>query len=489
MILQRCATHAVLGLVFAACFPPLDAYSQDDFVQVAKQMGPSVVYIESDIGTGSGFVVGDKMVLTNLHVIEGAKSLLVKFKDGSLIELDEVLYVDRPRDIAILHLASAKADSSAKLSRSLPEQGEAIIALGNPAGLEFSITRGITSAIRDSGYLRQKLDYSSATEPAKWIQTDAAISPGNSGGPLVNKKGEVVGMNTFAVVKNLGQNLNFAISSIDLAEAVRAAKSKKPRSLSAIMTELLIENATGDANDLAQLKWMVSRKILKLLQGQSSKVAYYDETDDPYEILGSLLPKTHPRSVDFGTVVSLNDKSTLIQVLDNGLLVSVFPKTLKVLGNFKQADEFRKNARVRPAVGWQLKGVFYVGKAIQYTTMRNSERSYIPLIPLQLMLTRSEVSQIVKSNTVQKTRADERLDAYKKVRRVFSDGSGQFRVEAIAIALYSDSVRLLRLHDKKQITVKLSRLSAENNKWLRENHKAIWDYGPLALDYIEKDVK
>jgi len=187
-----------------------------------KQVEPSVVRIDVEGkhggGIGSGFVVDSSgIVVTNHHVIAGASKAEVSFQNKKTAQVLGTLYLDKNRDIAVLKIAG-DSYSALKLAKELPLKGASVAAFGAPVGLSFTATEGIVSAIRKIEELKE---YTSKTA-GTWIQTSTPISPGNSGGPLVNRRGEVVGANTMAMVA--AQNLNFAISSLDLAEAVKAAR-------------------------------------------------------------------------------------------------------------------------------------------------------------------------------------------------------------------------------------------------------------------------
>ncbi len=154
-------------------------------------------------GTGSGFIInkeGD--IITNAHVVSGADKVTVILKDGRQIE-GKVLGSDELTDIAVVQV---KADNlpvvSLGSSQSL-QPGDWAIAIGNPLGLDNTVTAGIISAIgRNSGQI-------GVDKRVSFIQTDAAINPGNSGGPLLNQDGEVIGVNT-AIIQG-AQGLGFSI--------------------------------------------------------------------------------------------------------------------------------------------------------------------------------------------------------------------------------------------------------------------------------------
>ena len=155
-------------------------------------------------GTGSGFVIGaDGVILTNAHVVEGADTVNVTLKDGRSFQ-GRVLGADKVTDVAVVKIEAnnvpvATIGNSDKL---LP--GEWAIAIGNPLGLDNSVTAGIISATG-----RSSSDVGVPDKRIGFIQTDAAINPGNSGGPLLNASGQVIGMNT-AIIQG-AQGLGFAI--------------------------------------------------------------------------------------------------------------------------------------------------------------------------------------------------------------------------------------------------------------------------------------
>ncbi|MEL7333828.1 MAG: trypsin-like peptidase domain-containing protein, partial [Cyanobacteria bacterium J06560_2] len=154
-------------------------------------------------GIGSGFIISeDGRILTNAHVVEGADTVRVTLKDGRTLE-GTVLGSDPVTDVAVIDLDE---NSLPTLSLSAAEllPGEVAIAIGNPLGLDNTVTVGIVSATgRTSGQV------GIPDNRTDFIQTDAAINPGNSGGPLLNAKGEVIGMNT-AIISG-AQGLGFAI--------------------------------------------------------------------------------------------------------------------------------------------------------------------------------------------------------------------------------------------------------------------------------------
>jgi S1-C subfamily serine protease len=193
-----------------------------NFIQAAvTTTGPSVVRINSTTlgdesappwtaegksrsGIGSGFVFSaDGHILTNAHVVEGADQVTVTLKDGRTIE-GKVLGSDPVTDVAVVKVEGQRLTPVTISDSNKLQPGEWAIAIGNPLGLDNTVTAGIVSATGRSS--------SAIGEPDKrvnFIQTDAAINPGNSGGPLLNANGQVIGINT-AILQG-AQGLGFAI--------------------------------------------------------------------------------------------------------------------------------------------------------------------------------------------------------------------------------------------------------------------------------------
>jgi Do/DeqQ family serine protease len=155
-------------------------------------------------GTGSGFIISnDGKILTNAHVVDGADTVSVVLKDGRKLK-GKVLGKDELTDVAVIKIEANNLPTIALGNSDNLQPGESAIAIGNPLGLDNTVTTGIISATgRNSNLI------GAADKRVQYIQTDAAINPGNSGGPLLNARGEVIAMNT-AILQG-AQGLGFAI--------------------------------------------------------------------------------------------------------------------------------------------------------------------------------------------------------------------------------------------------------------------------------------
>ena len=188
----------------------IDAYSQA-VANVADGVGPAVVRVQSGTpgrrgGLGSGVVIaGDGLVLTNSHVVAGARWVRIGLAEAGDREA-EVIGDDPATDLALLRVELPRGAITATLGDSkMLKRGHLVVGIGNPLGFESTITAGIVSALgrslrSQSGHLIDDV-----------IQTDAALNPGNSGGALVAASGQVVGINTAMIAG--AQGLAFAVSS------------------------------------------------------------------------------------------------------------------------------------------------------------------------------------------------------------------------------------------------------------------------------------
>lgn len=179
------------------------------------QVRPSVVKIETESGLGTGFVVRkDGLILTAAHVVEGARSAKVRFHDGRTARVTRVLKTDRESDYALLKIEGSNYSALRLADSEQLRQGEKAFTLGTPLGLDFTASEGIVSALRNAEG-RSVARGGGVT----YIQLTAPISPGNSGGPVFNAQGEVLGIAVFK--RTDGENLNFALAINQAKDALR----------------------------------------------------------------------------------------------------------------------------------------------------------------------------------------------------------------------------------------------------------------------------
>ena len=192
----------------------LDAYS-NAVIDVTERVGPAVVRVETGSretslrgrgGLGSGIVISpDGLVLTNSHVVGSSRQIRLRDTEGAVTDA-RVLGVDPDTDLALLRADGARDLRYALLGNSKNlRRGQLVVAIGNPLGFESTVTAGVVSA------LGRSIRSVSGRTIEDVIQTDAALNPGNSGGPLVSSSAEVIGINT-AIISG-AQGICFAVAS------------------------------------------------------------------------------------------------------------------------------------------------------------------------------------------------------------------------------------------------------------------------------------
>jgi tetratricopeptide (TPR) repeat protein len=195
----------LVWLVFLLIIP-LKVQAQDILPELVRRIKPSAVAIETfdshgeKLSRGSGFFIETDRIVTNRHVLEGAFRAEVHASSGAMFPVKGVLAVDAEGDIAVLKIDTpSPAVRPLPLDKTSPQEGESVVVIGNPLGLEGSVTNGIVSAVRDIPTF------------GRIIQITAAISAGSSGSPVVNMQGQVIGIATLQITG--GQSVNFAIPS------------------------------------------------------------------------------------------------------------------------------------------------------------------------------------------------------------------------------------------------------------------------------------
>ena len=185
---------------------PVGIQAQDLLPELVRRIKPSAVAIETfdsrgeKLSRGSGFFIDTDRVVTNRHVIDNAFRAEVHSYNGSVYQVKGVIAVDAEGDLALLRVdAPPNQVRPLVLDKTSPQEGESVVVIGNPLGLEGSVTNGIVSAVRDIPTF------------GRIIQITAPISPGSSGSPVVNMQGQVIGIATLQITG--GQSVNFAIPS------------------------------------------------------------------------------------------------------------------------------------------------------------------------------------------------------------------------------------------------------------------------------------
>src|SRR3990167_39702 len=200
-------------------FASLKASAGEDFSGIIETSVPTVVSVRTDVSQGTGFIIhGSGYIVTNAHVLADENGNLasgiqaVTYEQGT--KNAEFIGYDGVLDIALLKISGTYDDLNLGDSDDV-QVGERVIAIGNPLGLQFSVSQVIVSAVHRKG--PNGLNY--------YIQTDTALNRGNSGGPLINNQGKVIGINNFKIGDS--ENIGFALESDYIKEAVNKIYNEK----------------------------------------------------------------------------------------------------------------------------------------------------------------------------------------------------------------------------------------------------------------------
>jgi len=196
----------IIWVLFVLISPATQTTAQDILPELVRRIKPSAVAVETfdargeKLSRGSGFFIDVDRIATNRHVIEGATRAEIHSSTGNVYPVKAVLAVDAEGDLALLKIDAPPTQiRPLTLDKTSPQEGESIVVIGNPLGLEGSVTNGIVSAVRDIPTF------------GRIIQITAPISAGSSGSPVVNMQGQVIGIATLQITG--GQSVNFAIPS------------------------------------------------------------------------------------------------------------------------------------------------------------------------------------------------------------------------------------------------------------------------------------
>lgn len=181
-------------------FEELKNSAGEDFSEIIEDSIPSVVTVKTNVGQGTGFIITrDGFIITNAHVLSGGKTVETLNYEQEEIKTSFIGY-NAELDLALLKITGEYIPLKLADSDNV-NIGEKVIAIGNPLGLQFSVSQGIVSGVHRTG----------PTGLEAYIQTDAALNPGNSGGPLINSAGRVIGINNFK--SSEGESLGFALEA------------------------------------------------------------------------------------------------------------------------------------------------------------------------------------------------------------------------------------------------------------------------------------
>jgi len=341
----------VFVITFLLTISPSLAQAQKDLSALVKKVTPSVVVINvfdkanklKGVGTGF-FVREDGALVTNYHVIEGGMRAEVKLSNGEVLPIEGIISEDKEADLALLSLGVKKRTFPVlKLSDTKIEAGQPVVLIGSPFGLEGTVSNGIVSAIRDIPTL------------GKMLQITAPISKGSSGSPVLNMKGELVGVATSYIKE--GQSINFAIS-VDRVNSLLSRQKAK--------VQKFLELEKGDGK-----KWLESAEGLFLLGCSSYINGRYEDAISFFKRSIQKRPDNADAYINIGFVyLKLGRLSEAIGPFreairikpDDATAYSNLGLTYRFLGHYYDAIEaYKQVIRIEPnnAMGYNGLGSAY----------------------------------------------------------------------------------------------------------------------------------
>ena len=243
-------------------------------------------------GSGSGFIINSSgQILTNSHVVDGADKVTVTLKDGRRFN-GKVLGEDQVTDVAVIKIEANDLPALSIGNSDNLQPGEAVIAIGNPLGLNNTVTSGIISATG-----RSSSDIGASNKRVDYIQTDAAINPGNSGGPLLNTTGEVIGMNTAILQGAQGLGFSIPINTAQRIAQLLITNGKVDHPYLGVAMETLTSEVKVQINNASDGKLKIKADkgvlVVKVVKGSPAAAAGIRAGDVIISINNQAVAKDH----------------------------------------------------------------------------------------------------------------------------------------------------------------------------------------------------
>jgi len=257
--------------------------SQDLLPELVRQIKPSAVAIETfdsrgeKLSRGSGFFVDSDRIVTNRHVLDGAYRAEVHASNGAVFPVKGVLAVDAEGDVALVKIDPPTPPiKSLQLDKTSPQEGESVVVIGNPLGLEGSVTNGIVSAVRDIPTF------------GRIIQITAPISSGSSGSPVVNMQGQVIGIATLQITG--GQSVNFAIPSERISQLhtaineIRGTRAQIQELRKRFGTNERVQPALAEADEMEKKMSVVEQKLIQVnMKSSEGNLVFPNQLNEEFD--------------------------------------------------------------------------------------------------------------------------------------------------------------------------------------------------------------
>ncbi len=493
-----------LVLLWAPCCTSTIA----DEVDLTKVAGDFPSNVASSLASGSGIVVGPKYVLTNRHVVEHSQN---KFYEGFRVAFGptyssessiaaRLICVADNYDLALIELQSTQQSGAVFVDESIAALGTSVRAYGFPLGSQFGVALTVTGGqisrhpISDGQQLPS--DLVDGVDVGRSIWHDAIIASGSSGGPLFSDEGVLEGLN-FA---NLSESKHaLAVPGAAITEFVRKAgvdhrleigtNLEKQKSVEEISKFVVYIESFGEvakyaeapkfSNQLGDLA-RAAKHLIHVELTQLDNRTLVQVSRGEFE---NLFTPKNGLSISSGSLIRIATVMTVIQILEEGMLCE--------LGGVRCFILLPNGGELRAKLGEAVRDVptdivYFAGEATEYETVRGTKAFFIPLIRLSDVVSTDDVQQLAKQEqerrkAEQKAKQMASNERYAgQLRRVFSDSTGKFNVDAVCIRYKEGSVTLFNPMTFKEIVVEENVLSTADRAWIQENENAIRSLGQSA---------
>jgi S1-C subfamily serine protease len=463
----------------------------------------------SVLGTGSGVVLGPRLVLTNRHVATDDNG---KPYDGFRVRIGpeykkgpnaRVLWICQSHDLAILETASNLDAGDLLVLNSIPALGTRVTAYGFPLGDEFGI--GLTATggqiTRLPVNAPEGANDSDKEDIKNSLWHDAITSGGSSGGPLFSEHGTLVGLHFASLAAKHG----LAIPGAEIADFLRKTatanrvKFIEPSALSStksayepkqvtVFVEILdstrVRSRTPSTGGVAaSLKKTIEAEIKTAISGLKEKEFASVMSGD----IDAAFAPSSPVKMKTGHIIHIKENARLIQVVEEGILARIGGVLCRVTVPGLNSREVRAKYGSDPNLHLSFDQVYVVGEPTDYTTIAGDTNSYFPLIPVAYIVGSDRLKELVAMEGQRRLR-ERRAAATKRLRHTFRDVSGKSTVDAVIVKVNGaeQSVELVRNSDNKLIKVPLDRMSTADRHWINNNAKLIREDGPaIAKELLD----
>jgi S1-C subfamily serine protease len=497
------ATRATILRLAILCSVVLSASSTSAAVEVRvrKLSGALPKPAAVAFASGSGVIVGKRLVLTNRHIVQDEKK---KVFDGFRVftgpdykssKPAKVLAVCDNYDLALIETSADLPFSGITVLDDLPPLSHSVTAYGFPLGSRFGVALTTTGGqvsrhpVSDTkAAAREDADVKAA------LWHDAILASGNSGGPLFTPSKILVGVN-FAYL-NTGSKHALAVPANATAEFLRKAgattgvtfaksidassESTDPQAMT-VFIESMVDDISKRAPDLAaatSLNEMLVAKLKTRLPVITPSAFKRVEAGD----LHMAFQPSKVKSVEAGDVVRLQGDVSILSVAEESMLVTVDDVVCVFLLPPGEADVVKTKLAQNAKESFALDQAYFVGPPIDVRTSKGVLYALV-FLPLNRFTESSEFKEMLEEEKTRRTIAattgtDERelraiAQIETRLRRTFTDATGKFRTDAVPVKVGPEYVEMVRMDDKRKLNVPLSRLSADDRLWLRENEKLI----------------